>query len=107
MRQLVCALGIVTALIASPALASAQSKSSSNKSATKTVVTAPVNLNTATAAQLESLPGVGPAGAKRILEYRQKNGSFKKIEELMNVKGFGEKSFLKLKPYITVGIGDK
>ena len=41
--------------------------------------------------------------AQRILDYRQKNGSFKKIEELMNVKGIGEKSFLKLKPLITVG----
>jgi competence protein ComEA len=61
-----------------------------------------VNLNTATAAQLESLPGIGPRAAERILEYRQKNGGFKKIEDLMNVKGIGEKSFLKLKPRITV-----
>jgi len=74
----------------------------------KTVVglAAPVNLNTATAAQLDGLPGVGAATAQRIVEYRQKNGPFKKIEELMNVKGIGEKSFLKLKPLITVG-GDR
>ena len=64
---------------------------------------APVNLNTATAEQLETLPGVGPATAKRILEYRQKSGGFKKVEELMNVKGIGEKSFLKLKARLTVG----
>ena len=64
-----------------------------------------VNLNTATQAQLEALPGIGPAAAKRIMEYRQKNGGFKKIEELMNVKGIGEKSFLKLKQYLTVGTG--
>ncbi|MBI2834899.1 MAG: helix-hairpin-helix domain-containing protein [Acidobacteria bacterium] len=63
---------------------------------------APVNLNSATQAQLESLPGIGPKTATRILEYRQKNGGFKKIEELMNVKGIGEKSFLKLKALITV-----
>jgi competence protein ComEA len=63
---------------------------------------APVNLNTATQAQLETLPGIGAATAKRILEYRQKSGGFKKIEELMNVKGIGEKSFLKLKPHVTV-----
>ena len=63
---------------------------------------APVNLNTASAAELEKLPGVGPATAQRILEYRQKNGSFKKIEDLMNVRGIGEASFLKLKPQITV-----
>ena len=64
---------------------------------------AAVNLNTATAAQLEGLPGIGAKTAQRILEYRQKSGGFKKIEELMNVKGIGEKSFLKLKPHITVG----
>jgi competence protein ComEA len=74
----------------------------------KTVSTlaGPVNLNTATVAELDALPGVGKSTAQRIVEYRQKNGSFKKIEELMNVKGVGEKSFLKLKPLITVG-GDR
>jgi competence protein ComEA len=61
-----------------------------------------VNLNTATAAELQELPGIGAATAARILEYRQKNGSFKKIEELMNVQGVGEKTFLRLKPQITV-----
>jgi competence protein ComEA len=64
--------------------------------------TTPVNLNTATAAQLESLPGIGPAMAQRIVEYRQQSGGFKKIEDLMNVRGIGEASFLKLKPLITV-----
>lgn len=63
---------------------------------------APLNLNTATLAQLESLPGIGRSTAERILEYRQKNGGFKKIEDLMNVRGVGEKSFLKLKPLVTV-----
>jgi competence protein ComEA len=61
-----------------------------------------LNLNTATAAQLEALPGIGKATADRIVEYRQKSGGFKKIEDLMNVRGIGEKSFLKLKPLITV-----
>lgn len=60
-----------------------------------------INLNTATIDQLASLPGVGPKTAERILEYRTKNGGFKKIEELMNVKGIGEKSFLKIKPLVS------
>jgi competence protein ComEA len=63
---------------------------------------APLNLNAATEAQLEALPGIGAATAARIVEYRKKNGPFKKAEELMNVKGIGEKSFLKLKPLIVV-----
>ena len=61
-----------------------------------------LNLNTATQADLEKLPGVGAATAKLILEYRQKNNGFKKVEELMNIRGIGEKSFLKLKPLVTV-----
>jgi competence protein ComEA len=90
---------------AAPAIAAQDkpvaSKSTSARSASSGPA-APVNLNTATQTQLETLPGIGAATAKRILEYRQKSGSFKKIEELMNVKGIGEKSFLKLKPHVTV-----
>lgn len=61
-----------------------------------------VNINTATASELQKLPGIGAATATRIVEYRQKNGPFKKAEELMNIRGIGEKSFLKLKPLVTV-----
>ena len=62
-----------------------------------------VNINTATVQQLEALPGIGPSTAQRIVTYREKNGPFKKLEDLMNVQGIGEKSFLKLRPHLTLG----
>jgi competence protein ComEA len=66
-----------------------------------------VNVNTATTAQFEALPGIGPSMAQRIVAYREKNGPFKKLEDLMNIQGIGEKSFLKLRPYLTIaGQGD-
>lgn len=68
---------------------------------------ATLNLNAATLEQLETLPGIGRKVAERIVEYRVKSGGFKKIEELMNVKGIGEKSFLKIKPLISVAKPDK
>ena len=66
-----------------------------------------IDLNQASAVQLESLPGVGEVTAARIVEYRQENGGFKKIEELMNVRGIGERSFLRLRPLVTVGTTPK
>jgi competence protein ComEA len=61
-----------------------------------------LNVNTAKAADLEKLPGIGAATAARIIEYRDQHGPFKKVEDLMNVRGIGEKIFLKLKPLVTV-----
>jgi competence protein ComEA len=90
---------LIALVVTAPSLSGMQSKAAPKPAA---AASAPVNLNTATAAQLETLPGVGAATAKRILEHRQKNGPFKKVEELMNIKGIGEKSFLKLKPLVTV-----
>jgi competence protein ComEA len=62
-----------------------------------------VNINTASAEQLTQLPGVGEKLAARIVEHRQKEGPFKTAQELMNVKGIGEKNFQKLQPYLSVG----
>jgi competence protein ComEA len=86
-------------LAASAAPASAQEKAAATPAARSASV---LDLNTATAQQLETLPGIGAKTAARIIEQRQKSGGFKKIEELMNVQGIGEKNFLKLKPLITV-----
>ena len=89
----------VISLVAVPANASvSQAKPADAKAAPAPVV----NINTAPAAQLELLPGVGVRTSARIIEYRQKNGGFKKVEELMNVRGIGEKAFLRMKNQLTV-----
>ena len=98
MTRIVGAVLVGLALLTTP-YAAAQD---ADRTSAKAAPSAPLNLNTATAAQLESLPGIGGRTAALIVEYRQKNGAFKKVEDLMNVRGVGEKSFLKLKPLITV-----
>lgn len=86
-----------------PAVAGqASPRKSSARAAAKPPIVGTVNINTASAADLEGLPGIGAKTAQRIVDYRQKNGPFKKIEELMNVRGVGEKNFLKLKGQISV-----
>ena len=62
-----------------------------------------LDLNTATAAQLETLPGIGPALAERIIAYREENGPFISAEELLQVRGIGEKTLRGLEMYISVG----
>lgn len=61
-----------------------------------------INLNTATQAELETLPRIGPAIAQRIIEYRTLNGPFTSIEQIMNVKGIGSATFDAIKDFITV-----
>ena len=61
-----------------------------------------ININTASAKELESLKGIGPATAKNIISYREEYGGFSTIEEIMNVKRIGEKTFLKIQDFITV-----
>ena len=64
--------------------------------------TAAINLNTATKDELVALPGIGPAKAQAIIDYRSKNGAFKSIEELKDVKGIGAKRYEKIKGELTV-----
>lgn len=61
-----------------------------------------VNINTASSAQLQSLPGVGPTTADRIVDYRRQNGPFKKPEDLMKIKGIGPKTFEKMKDNVSI-----
>jgi competence protein ComEA len=102
MHRMSCLLAVAlgTFIVAASVDVAAQAKAARPKPAP--TVSTPVNLNTATASDLQSLPGVGAATARLIIEHREKNGGFKKVEELMNIKGIGEKSFLKLKPMVTV-----
>ena len=86
------ALAMAALLVSGPAMA-----------AGKPVPTAKVNINTASVEQLTTLPGVGPKLAARIVEYRQKSGTFRSPQELMNVKGIGEKNFAKIETWLSVG----
>lgn len=63
---------------------------------------AKININTAGKAQLETLPGIGSVKAQNILSYREKNGPFKSIEELINVNGIGEKILEGMRDHITI-----
>ena len=69
----------------------------------RTAVAEKLDLNKATEHDLESLPGIGPALADRIMRYRQIRGSFQNIEQLRNVKGIGEKKFERIRALIVVG----
>ena len=90
-------LALVLAFILSPCVLMAQ----------KTDNTAKVNINTATVEVLQTLPGIGPTIAQRIVEYRQTHGPFQKVEDLLNVKGIGEKKLEKIKPLIEVAPPEK
>jgi competence protein ComEA len=63
---------------------------------------AKLDLNTATGPELDRLPGIGPAKALRILEFRARHGGFKRLIDLRRVKGFGKKTVDRLAPYLTV-----
>lgn len=61
-----------------------------------------INLNSASATELMQLPHIGQKTAERIVAFRKEHGGFRRSEELMDVKGVGEKSFAQLRPYLTV-----
>ena len=65
-------------------------------------VTFPVNINSASKRELDALPGIGEVLAQRIIDYRSANGPFQSVDELIKIKGIGEKTLAKLKPYATV-----
>ena len=62
----------------------------------------PVDLNTADSAALETVPGIGKSLSQRIVAFRDKNGPFQSVDDLLKIQGVGEKSIQKLRPYLTV-----
>jgi competence protein ComEA len=62
-----------------------------------------IDINNANAEQLTVIPGIGKVMAERIVQFRDQNGSFKRIEDLLKIKGIGEKSFQKIRPYVKIG----
>jgi len=92
--RIACALALFLGLTLGPV--SVQAQKSNPVQAEK------VNINSATLDQLQSLPGIGPATAKNIVEHRNKVGKFTRIEEIINVKGIGEKKFLKIKDRLVI-----
>ena len=61
-----------------------------------------MNINEASQSELETLPGIGPSIASRIIEYREQNGKFSEIEDLQNVKGIGDAKFADIKDLVVV-----
>lgn len=88
-----------------PVRAAAADKSAVNAgvAAQKPVQEGKLDLNRASAAELDKLPGIGPSKAKAIVQYREQHGHFQTIEQLKNVKGIGDKTFENLKPSIMIG----
>ena len=89
------------------AASSAKSQTSSTASASKAAVASqksgfPININTAGIEELKQLSGIGDTKARAIVAYRDENGPFQSPEDLIKVKGIGEKTLAKLLPYITV-----
>lgn len=86
----------------SPAQAPAGEEDDSEPRSRGKTLRGKLNLNTATGEQLQLLPGVGPAKSERIVEFRQKHGKFRRIQDLRRVKGFGQKTLKKLTPYLAI-----
>jgi comEA protein len=91
-RRALCVLPILLTLVAPFAV----------RADTKHPPAHPVDLNTATAEQLQQVPGIGPSTARAIVNFRQKSGPFQRIEDLLAIKGISKARLEKMRPYLTV-----
>lgn len=73
------------------------------QASTKKPPVRPVNINTATAAELQQVPGIGPATAKNIVEMRKSYGTFRSVDDLLAIRGIGRKRLEKMRKYLTMG----
>ena len=101
-RPLAAALALAAMLAITAGASSVRAAEKPPRPAEAASASGKIDLNTASLTDLQTLPGVGASLAQRILDYRKENGGFKSIEELMNVKGIGEKSFEKIRPLVSV-----
>ncbi len=95
MKRTLAILAMVFLVLGVHPLAAAKAKASSSTNLV-------VNINTASVTQLVKLPGIGPKKAQRIVETRRKLGGFRRLEDIMKVKGIGEKTFQRIRKFITL-----
>lgn len=95
-------LALIFALLSVSLVAPASAQAPAGDGAKASGPARPVDLNRAGAGDLATVPGIGKALAQRIVEFREEHGPFKRVEDLMKVKGIGEKSFEKIRPHVAI-----
>ena len=100
-RRLGCIFALVVMLLGVPCDSWMPALQSQGKAAKPQE--AAIDINKATANDLQKLPGIGPSLAKQIVAYREKHGPFRRVEDLMAIRGIGFKKWKQIRPYVRVG----
>ena len=96
------AVGSVTSARKSAGTSSAAAKTAKSKNTTAEKVSYPINLNTATQEQLETVSGIGENRAYQIIAYREQLGAYTSVEQIKDIRGIGDSTYAKIAPYLTV-----